>query len=102
MGEEALGHPKIRFEATVHGKREDESASAVADLDLDRIPGPEGEIRILATSDDLARLLDAGFEARLVRAHRVKPLDPSLVMDDAEARKRMEEQTGGISNPGRR
>lgn len=101
MANDAPDEAKVRFEATVHSEGKGKAASAVADLDLDRVPDPTGDVRILATSEDLVRLLEHGLEVRLVRAHRVKPLDASLMIDDAEARKRIEEQTRGITGRGR-
>jgi hypothetical protein len=59
-----------RFEATVHaepGRPGPETAARIAALDLDRIPDPDG-IRLLVSMDEAARLVDQGFEVRLLRA----------------------------------
>jgi hypothetical protein len=95
-------HPTIRFEATVHAKGKNAAAEAVADLDLDRVPDTEGEVRVLVTAEDAARLLDRGCEVRLHKAHRVRPIDPSLVMDDEAARSWLDTQTRGIDRQGGR
>jgi hypothetical protein len=86
----------IRFEATVHPGEPGVSLERVADLDLDRVPDPEGGVRVLVTAEDLAQLLERGYEVRLVRAHDVRPLDPRSVIDDDSARAWLEEQTSGI------
>lgn len=88
--------PQVRFEATVHGKSRAAAAKMVADLDLDRVPDPKGPVRVLMDAEDAARLVAAGYELRLVKAHPVQPLDPSMVMDDEAARSWLESQTRGL------
>jgi hypothetical protein len=86
----------IRFEATVHPGERQPSLERVADLDLDRVPDPEGGVRVLVTAEDLAELLARGYEVRLVRAHDVRPLDAGAVMDHDSATAWLEEHTRGI------
>jgi hypothetical protein len=84
--------PPVRFEATVRPSAAGPPQRAVADLDLDRIPGSAGEVRLLLTADDLARLREQGFEVRVEREVPVRPLDPRLVADDATVRAWFDEQ----------
>jgi hypothetical protein len=90
----------LRFEATVHPGEKDVPLERVADLDLDRVPDPDGGVRVVITAEDAARLLAEGFEVRLVRALPVQPLDSSLVLDDGSARAWLDEQTKGIERQG--
>jgi hypothetical protein len=77
----------VRFEASVHlGAAGAVRLERVADLDLDRIPGPPGEVRVLVDLDACARLVESGFEVRLHRALPVRPLDPALIADDERVR----------------
>jgi hypothetical protein len=55
----------------------------VSELDLDRVPGAAGELRVLLAPDDVTRLTAQGFEVRVQQALPVRPLDPELVADDA-------------------
>jgi hypothetical protein len=85
------GREAVRFEATVHPRPGVVSAAAaveqrVSDLDLDRVPDAAGELRVLLTPDDVARLTAQGFEVRVQQALPVQPLDPGLVPDDAAVR----------------
>jgi hypothetical protein len=89
-----------RFEATILPGAPATGLARVADLDLDRIPDPEGEVRVLITAEDAERLLEQGFEVRLVRAHAVRPLDPALISDDADVQAWLAEQTAGIERGG--
>ena len=84
-----------RFEATVHPGARAMSLDRVADLDLDRVPDPEGGVRVVITADDAERLVARGYEVLLVRALPVQPLDPSRVTDE-DARAWLEERTRGI------
>lgn len=78
----------VRFEATVHPGEPGLSFAAmsdrVADLDVDRIPAPDGEVRLLVDADECVRLLGQGLEVRLRRSVPVQPLDPGLVASDDE------------------
>lgn len=89
-----VGHPeaapKVRFEATIHAGSK-ASANRIDLLDLDRVPGPRGQVRALVTADECVQLLDQGFEVRLHHAHPVRPLDPALIETDESVRRRLEE-----------
>ena len=88
--------PGLRFEATVHPGKGQLALEAVADLDLDRVPDPEGGVRLLLTADDAARLVGRGYEVHLVGVIPVTPLDTSLVTDEGAALRWLEEQVKGI------
>ena len=92
--------PSVRFEATVHRGERLVSLDAVADLDLDRVPDPEGAIRVLISAEDARRLVAQGFEVHLLNALEVKPLEPALVLDDETADAWFDEQTKGIERQG--
>ncbi len=93
--EPSTGAP-MRFEATVHPGQALRALDAVADLDLDRVPDVGGELRLLVTAEDAERLVDQGYEVRLVQALRVRPLDQGLIMDDASAQSWLEARVAGI------
>ncbi len=80
----------VRFEATVHTRdaHADLAGAAVrvAALDLDRIPDPDGGIRLLVGAEECTQLLEQGFEVRLVRAVPVRPLAPELIAADDDVR----------------
>jgi hypothetical protein len=82
-----------RFEATVH-PREDTGVelAMVADLDLDRVPDPEGGVRVLVNMEEVAHLVEQGFEVRLERPVPVRPLDPGMVASDEDVRAWFEER----------
>ncbi|MBW3577681.1 MAG: hypothetical protein KY462_08085 [Actinobacteria bacterium] len=88
--------PNLRLEATVHPGDNQLALEDVADFDLDRIPDPEGGVRVLITADEAVRLVARGYEVHLVRALTVAPLDPALVMDDDSVRAWLEDQVEGI------
>lgn len=88
---------QLRFEATIHQGDRERALSRVADLDLDRVPDPRGDVRLLINPDELARLLDEGYEVRLYRTVRPQPLSPDLVMDDDAAVRWLEERVQGIA-----
>ena len=90
----------LRFEATIHPGEREVSLERIADLDLDRVPDPEGGIRVLITAEDAERVLAEGYEVRLVRALPVRPLDSSLVMDDESAAAWLNEETKGLDREG--
>jgi hypothetical protein len=82
-----------RFEATVHPREDaDADLAMVADLDLDRVPDPEGGVRLLVNMEEVAHLVEQGFEVRLQRPVPVRPLDPELVASDEEVRAWFEER----------
>jgi hypothetical protein len=72
----------------------------VADMDLDRVPDPEGGVRLLVDMDEAARLVGSGFEVTIVQAAPAGPLDPSLIMDDATAAAWLDERLGGTEQEG--
>jgi hypothetical protein len=94
-GQEPGGQPELRFEATVHAPDRDIDLAAIDALDLDRVPDPEGGVRMLLGQQDMARLLAEGYEVRLRAAAPVAPLDPALVADDADVRAWFDEATRG-------
>lgn len=89
-----------RFEATIDPGEKRQALEAVADLGLDRVPGPAGQVRLLITTEDLVRLVDHGYEVHVKRALPVGPLDPALVADDEADRAWLEEQVRGIDRQG--
>lgn len=86
-GERAPGEGgTIRFEATVHPRAEGADLEHIADFDVDRVPDPEGRVRLLVDLEECRRLLDGGFEVRLQRAVPVRPLDVRLVATEDDVR----------------
>lgn len=85
-----------RFEATVHPGDAQLALETVAELDLDRIPDPDGGVRVLVTPEEAIDLVWRGYEVRLLRARAISPLDPALVQDDESAREWLEQQVRGI------
>ena len=86
-----------RFEATVHaepGRHGPETAARIAALDLDRIPDPDG-IRLLVSMDEAARLVDQGFEVRLLRA-APQVTDPATARPATEHRREPETEPDGF------
>lgn len=86
----------LRFEATVHQGDRERALARVADLDLDRVPDPQGDVRLLIDADELAALLDDGYEVRLFRTVRPEPLPADLVVSDDDAVRWLEERVQGI------
>jgi len=95
--EEVAPERVLRFEGTVHPGEQNIALSRVADLDLDRVPDPQGGVRLLITPDDIAQLLDLGYEVRLHRNVPVEPLRPDLIADDQEALRWLEDRVNGIA-----
>jgi hypothetical protein len=93
---EGAGRAAYRFEATVHPGDRAKDLERVADLDLDRIPDPDGQVRLLLTVDDSVRLLEDGYEVRLHRVLPVRPLEQELVESDEAARAWLEERMKGL------
>lgn len=87
---------RLRLEATVHPGEKELSLEGVADLDLDRVPDPEGGVRLLVTEEEAIRLVQRGYEVHLLRVLPVRSLDASLVMDDASDREWLEDRVQGI------
>jgi hypothetical protein len=93
--------PKLRYEAVVRaGASERLEMRTLADLDMDRVPDPEGGVRLLVDMEEAARLVASGFEVTLVQAAPAGPLDPALVMDDEAARAWLEERLRGVERGG--
>ncbi len=86
----------VRYEATIHAKRKDVDEDALARLGLDRVPDPKGLMRVLLTAEDLARVIELGFEVRIQHAHPVRPLDRKLVARDDAVRRSLQEQLRGL------
>ena len=102
MGQDDNDHeapPDLRFEVTVHHGVAGTPMSHVADLDLDRVPDPEGGVRLLATAQECAVLVDEGYEVRL---HRTVSAAPAASVDVAgdvgedSVRRWLEERTRGV------
>ena len=94
---------KARYEVIVRagaGAAERMDMRRVADMDLDRVPDPEGGVRLLVDMDEAARLVGSGFEVTIVQAAPAGPLDPSLIMDDDAAAAWLEERLGGTEQEG--
>ncbi len=98
--QDPTGQGAVRFEATVHPRPGVVVAAAameqrVSDLDLDRVPDAAGELRVLLTPDDVARLTARGLEVRVQQTLPVRPLDPGLVAHDAAVREWFDTTVGG-------
>lgn len=89
----------FRFEATVHPREAGAELRRVDDLDVDRVPDPEGEVRVIVDAEDCRRLVDSGFEVRLLRSVPVRPIDQRMVATEEDARSwldsRIREARGG-------
>ncbi len=96
MQHEASEQATIRFEAELAGVKEG-ACDPVSELGLDRVPGPNRTMRVLLTPEEAARLLDRGISVRLLRAHKVAPLDPKLIMTDEAAESELRERTRGLT-----
>lgn len=92
--------PGLRFEATLGPLPRGKAVLAAAELDLDRLPDVSGKVRLLISPADAQRLLDRGFEVRLIAAVPVKPLDPKLVMTDVLSKRLLESQVKGLPRKG--
>lgn len=89
-----------RFEATVHPGEQNTALSETFDLDLDRIPDPQGGVRVVVTAEEIAELLDRGYEVRLYRTVPLQPLDPGLVATEEDAERWLENRVSGITREG--
>jgi hypothetical protein len=71
----------VRFEATVlPGASRD--LDLIDTIDVFQLPSVGGRVRILATPDELSRVLDLGLEVQVHRAYPVRPLSPTLIQSD--------------------
>src|SRR5215218_8275369 len=86
----------VRFEATINPGRKAENKNWADDLNVDRVPDHEGEVRALLTVEDLVRLLEQGLEVRLSRVHAPGPLDPALVMSDESFQSWLDEKVNAL------
>ncbi|HKG80661.1 MAG TPA: hypothetical protein VKA78_14600 [Pyrinomonadaceae bacterium] len=86
----------MRFEATIYPGRKAETKNWADDLNVDRVPDHEGEVRALLTVEDLVRLLEQGLEVRLYRAHAAGPLDQALVMSDESFQRWLDEKVNTL------
>src|SRR5688572_26656196 len=83
----------MRFEVTVHSTARSAGLNAVDALDLDRVPDPEGGVRMLVGPEDLARLVAQGYEVRVQAVAPVRPLDPGLISAETDMRAWFDEVT---------
>ena len=90
----------MRLEVTVHPGAEQRSLDGVYDLDLDRVPDPKGELRVLVTEEQLKELVARGYEVRRLKSYPVQPLDKSLIMDNETAVGAVEQQLKGLRQKG--
>lgn len=90
------GDPGTRFEVTIHPTDKMRTLDAVDELDIDRVPDPDGGVRAVVTGEEAARLAERGYEIRLLQPVPVKPLDPSLVSDDDEVQRWLEQRVEGV------
>ena len=92
--------PGLRFEATLGPLQRGKAIAVAAELALDRLPDVSGKVRLLISPADAQRLLDRGFEVRLIAAVPVKPLDPKLVMTNEQSKGMLEAQVKGLPRKG--
>lgn len=98
--EKTPGRAKARYEATLHRGPRHEALKEIPGLDLDPLPGPPGETRVLMSIEDAARLVELGFEVHLLQAHPIRPLDGSRIPSDDEARAWLDERLQGVKRQG--
>ncbi len=98
----AGGAGDIRFEATLGVMPYSKARSVAADMDLDRLPDVDGQVRLLLTPDDARRLLAMGMPVQLEKAHPVRPLPRDRLMSDQQAQSWLDERLKGLPKPGGR
>lgn len=98
----ASGPSDIRFEATLGPTPHRKALSMAADMDLDRLPDVEGQVRVLLTPDDAQRLLAMGVPVHLEKAHPVRPLPRERLMSDQQAQSWLEQRLKGLPKQGGR
>ena len=86
---------QVRFEATIHQGDQERALPWVADLDLDRVPDPHGDVRCSSAAEPgpAARRGLRGAPAQDVRA---EPLSPDLRHGRRRAVRWLEERVQGI------
>lgn len=95
------GRAKARYEVILRSGAADQiDMRRVADMDLDRVPDPDGGVRLLVDMEEAARLVESGFEVTIVQAAPAGPLDSSLIMDDDAAAAWLDERLGGTEQKG--
>jgi hypothetical protein len=89
--------PRERFEATVHAGEVERPDDRLAALDVDRVPDPDGGVRILADLAECAALVREGFEVRLLRVVAAGPALPEDArLRDDDVREWVERRLRGI------
>jgi len=96
------GPSDVRFEATLGPTPYRKALSMAANMDLDRLPDAEGQVRVLLTPDDARRLLDMGVPVHLNKAHPVRPLPRERLMSDDQAQSWLEKRLKGLPKQGGR
>ncbi len=86
----------LRFDVTMPTKDRAAAIEMATALDLDRLPDRDGDVHLIATLDEVAMLVEGGYEVHLSAAVHVAPLDPALVMDDKDSMAWLEAQVDGI------
>lgn len=87
----------LRFDVRIPTKNRAAAIETVTALDFDRLPDRDGDVHLLVTLDEVAVLVESGYEVHLSAALRVAPLDPTLVMDDKDSLAWLEAQVKGIT-----
>lgn len=90
----------VRFEATVHRGPRQLELREIPRLDLDWMPSPPGEARVVISVEEAAELVERGFEVHLHQALPVRPLDPALVVDDEAARAELDDRFADVERAG--
>jgi hypothetical protein len=84
---------RVRLEATIR-PRTSPDPGALEGLDV--LPPLEGALHVLMSPGQVVDVVTAGYEVRVFAAHRIGPLDPSLVMDNAAAQAWIDERVTQI------
>ena len=91
---------QFRFEARIQpgvgAAATEAAAEELAALDLDRVPDEEGVVRLLLTPDELAAVVESGFEVVVNAVLPVRALADSMVLDDESAAAWFDDQVRGI------
>ena len=84
---------RVRLEATIHSGRPADPAMLSG---LDVLPPLNGALHVLMSPSQVVEVVTAGYEVRVFAAHPVRPLDPSLIMDDATAQAWIDDKVAQI------